>query len=120
MAYDFLDRSSPVITQTGTVFADKARHNINAIADAVLMGALPGYAYSVQSGTNEQPTVVHHTNGNDIIRLEITWGSSGGADGNPTQIIYKVSDNGGTDWTTIKTQTISYDANGNVSSTSWS
>ena len=109
-----------MITQTGTVFADKARHNINAIADAVLMGALPGYAYSVQSGTNEQPTVVHHTNGNDIIRLEITWGSSGGADGNPTQIIYKVSDNGGTDWTTIKTQTISYDANGNVSSTSWS
>jgi hypothetical protein len=119
MSYDFLDRTSPVITQTGTVFADKSRCNINACADAVLMGCLPGYAYSVISGSNDQPTVIHYTSGNDVLKLEISWGSSGGADGNPVQIVYKVSDNGGTDWVAIKTQIINYDANGNVSSTSW-
>jgi len=56
------------------------------------------------------------------LRATITWGAGTGTDGNPTQIVWDLSINGGSDYTTapggvIDTQTFTWDSSGNLTAT---
>ena len=122
MAYDTFDRTHPVITDTRQDVVDETRYNLNALADALLMGGnpLPGYAYSWSTGTASDPENIYYKNGNDWIHLDITWGSGGGEDGNPTEVGYYYSDDAGSNWATMGIQTFTWTVDGDLASTAWS
>ena len=94
--------------------------NDNAIRDAcIAFGGFFFWPYQAIGGTAEQPAEGLYSNAAERVRLQFTWGTSGGADGNVTDTIYSYSSNSGGDYDIIGTETIVYDANGNVLSTSW-
>ena len=123
MAYDQFDRTHPVITDTRQVVVDEARYNLNALADAIVAGGqLYGYNYSydVGAGDKYEPAIYYWKNGNDWIRSANTWGTTGGEDGNPTVCVFSYSDDAGSTWETIGTLTFTWDADGVLTSTTWS
>jgi hypothetical protein len=94
----------------------------------VVMGAVPGWNYApvIGGGTIEEPDQYLFTKGALRIRLSVVWGTTGGGDGNPTQITYEFSDDNGSIYTPIGTssaplgiQTITYDVNSNVTAVAW-
>lgn len=122
MAYTAFAAANPVGTQTGTAAIDSARTNGLALRDAILMGAMDGFVFSVSGGTASQPAIMYWKNGTTWLRASITWGSGTGTDGNPTSIAWDLSINSGTDYTTapggaIDTQTFTWDSAGNLTAT---
>ena len=121
MAYISFDPASPnPTTQNGSVCFDGTRNNMKAIRDAGVMQVFPGFNMAVAGGTAEQPATITYSKSTERVRLTITWGSSGGAAGNPQTVVYAYSSNSGSSYDTIGTETITYDANGNVTATTWS
>lgn len=126
MAYTLFDPATPASSQTGTAFATSARNNLNAIRDAAILGGgFPGFNLAASGGTADQPTQLLYSKGTERVRATLTWGTVGGEAGNVTVAVYAYSANSGADYTTtpngaIGTKTISYDASGNVVSTTWS
>lgn len=123
MAYTSFVDNKPDITDAGQDVIDDTRENIMALRDAIASGRLEDWDMTTSGGTAEEPGVLQwrdgQGSGTDRVRATITWGTSGGADGNPTVIVYAFSINGST-WDTIGTLTITYDANGNVTASAWS
>ena len=119
MAYNPFDDSKPTPADNGTVAFDETRYNLHAMRDAVVLGVMPGWNMTPSGGTNEQPAELEYSNGSEWLKAALTWGSSGGADGNVTQAVYTHS----TDdiiYDTIATLTINYNSDGTVQSTVWS
>lgn len=101
------------------------RNNLEAVRDAVVMGVFPGWNYGrdLSGGTAEQPGIIRYSKGNERIMAYLTWGTSGGADGNVTvSLWYYIPDTSASTWQseTIGTETITYDGNSNVVSAVWS
>lgn len=121
MAYTAFDATKPdAATQNGTQFAQAIRNNQAAMRDAIVTGSMPGFNYSVSGGTPEQPAIIYYKKGADWVRITLTWGTTGGADGNVTVAVLASSANSGGVYDTIGTQTMTYDLNGNVTATNWS
>lgn len=120
MAYTAFDPTTPAGTQNGTAVPDSARNNGKAIRDAVLMGAMDGFVFSVSGGTASQPATMFWKNGTIWLRATITWGSGTGTDGNPTTIVWELSVNSGGAYDTIDTQTFTWDSSGNLTATTGS
>jgi hypothetical protein len=132
MAYTPLSSTNPVGTQTGTAVSDSARTNDLALRDAILMGAMDGFVFSqsnTASGTPTttvaQPAYWFWKNGALWLRATVTWGAGTGTDGNPTTIVWALSINSGTDYTTapggaIDTQTFSWSTAGDLTATTGS
>lgn len=128
MAYPTYNGSNPnPTTQDIDVLCQSVRDNVQVVHDSVVSGAMPGWDMTPRNSADtgpptnpEQPPLIKYVNGAQALHKTITWGTSGGADGNPTQIAYKYSTDSGATFTTISTQSITYDANGNVTGTSWS
>lgn len=74
------------------------------------------------TGTNipETPVSLCYTKATERVASHITWGVSGGSTGNPSVIKYYYSSDSGATYNIIGTNTITYDANANVTSTTWS
>jgi hypothetical protein len=87
-----------------------------SIADLI---AQPDWDYSKTDGTGtaEQPQYMYWTNGSLVLRATLTWGSSGGADGNVTIAVWDYDDGGG--YAGVGTETIAYDIDANVTTTTW-
>ena len=85
----------------------------------VLCGA-PFWDFTPAGGTAEQPATVTYSRSTSRFRGSITWGTSGGEDGNPTTIVWAFSGDSGTTYNTIATQAFTYDASANVTGMSWS
>lgn len=121
MSYTAFDATKPdAATQNGTQFAQSTRDNLAAVRDAcVLGGGFPGWALAVSGGTAEQPATLTYSKGTERVRAVLTWGTTGGASGNVTQAVYAYSADSGTNYDTIGTKTITYDASGNVTATAW-
>lgn len=120
MPYTAFDGTKPdPATQAGTALANSIKDNERAIYDAINIGTLPGFNRSQSGGTAEQPATVLYTSGAEIIRAQLTWGTTGGEAGNVTVAVFSKSINTGTSYDTIKTITLTYDANGNCISTAW-
>lgn len=121
MTYTAFDATKPdAATQNGTQFAQAIRNNQAAMRDAIVTGSLPGFNYSTSGGTAEQPAIIYFKKSTDWIRITLTWGTTGGADGNVTVAVLAYSSNSGGAYDTMGTQTITYDSNGNVTATTWS
>lgn len=120
MAYTAFDPTTPAGTQAGTAVCDSARNNGKAIRDAVLMGAMDGFVFSVSGGTASQPATMFWKNGTIWLRATITWGAGTGTDGNPTNIVWELSLNSGGVYDTIDTQTFTWDSSGNLTATTGS
>lgn len=122
MAYNAFDAAKPVITDSRQDVVDKTRYNLTALRDALIMGAMPGfnYSYVVGTGSADEPQYMYYKNGNTWVRVTITWGTTGGEDGNPTQELWALSTDGGSNYDTIKTIAYTWDASGRLTSTTHS
>ncbi len=120
MAYTAYDGTHPDASSNGTTFATECRQNFAAMRDAVVLGVMKGWNYSVAGGTAEQPAELYLKDGTEWIKQAVTWGTTGGEAGNATVIVASYSANSGSAYDTIGTLTIAYDASGNVTSTTWS
>lgn len=120
MAYNQFVPDKPVISDTGGQVIDAIRQNLMALRDAVLTGAMVGWSMAQTGANAEQPDTITYANGVERIRLTITWGSSGGALGQPTIVVYDYSGNSGTSWDSMGTVTSTFDSGGNMTAQSWS
>lgn len=121
MAYTHFDSSTPnPAAQNITAFGASARTNLAAIRDIAVLGAAPGWAYSWSGGTAAKPTTMLWARGTERLRAVCTWGTTGGAADNLTSAVFSYSANSGGAYDAMGTQTINYDAGGNVTSTTWS
>lgn len=121
MPYTLFDPSKPdAAVDNGTAFGSNTRNNLLAMRDAVALGVMPGFNFSVAGGTASQPATMFFTKGTEILRATLTWGTVGGAAGNVTVAVYAYSANGGATYSTIGTETLTYSASANLTSTTWS
>lgn len=122
MPYTAFDAAKPAGTSNGTTTCTEIRQNLAAIRDAVVAGFMEGWNYSITAGTGtaEQPQYIFFKSGVEWIRQTLTWGTTGGADGNVTVIVTEYSSNSGGAYDAIGTLTIAYDASANVTTTTWS
>lgn len=128
MAYTPFDKSVPdASTESINQITTSTRENFEAIRDAVVAGDMPGWEMSTSGGTAEQPAEIIYARSTERVKIALTWGSSGGADGNVTDAIYSYSSNSGTNYDLmadtdfpLAKQTITYDSSGNVTATGWS
>lgn len=120
MSYIQYDQTKPDGTGNGSATLQHMRENMTAMRDMVLLGAAPGWAYAPSGGTAEQPATMTFSKGVERLRAVLTWGTTGGSDGNATAVALSYSSNSGTSYVAIGTQTINYDSAGNVTSTTWS
>jgi hypothetical protein len=70
--------------------------------------------------TVSQPEIMYYTKGTEIIRAVLTWGTTGGSAGNVTVAVYSYSADSGGSYSTIGTETTTYDSNSNAIATIWS
>ncbi|MGL5003040.1 MAG: hypothetical protein ACRDAM_08875 [Casimicrobium sp.] len=106
MAWQELNLTQPVASADGSDVVSKTRDNFNSHAmwTIATTGSLPGYAITTNSDggaiPDDQPTEVYFrrgaasTTGSIWIRVSLVWGTTGGADGNVTQMTFAFSDNG--------------------------
>lgn len=122
MAYTSFDDTKPVSSDNGLVTVDAIRNNLLAMRDAVVMGAFNdwNYAPTVGTGTASQPQYAVYSKGTERLRATLTWGTTGGADGNVTQMVWAYSSDSGSTYDTIGTQAITYDTDANVTGITWS
>jgi hypothetical protein len=116
----FVATSPDGATQTGTQALQAIRDNQAALRDAIVTGALKGWNFSKSGGTDEQPTTILYKNSTNWLKIVLTWGTTGGEAGNVTVAVYSFSSTSGAAYDTIGTKTITWDANGLVTATTWS
>jgi hypothetical protein len=114
-AYVYFDEAKPDPDNQRTSDINAMRTNLSALRDALIFEDFYGFNYSWSGGTAEEPTCQFYKDGNDWLRLTIIWSG-----GNPASILYELSTDGGVNYETIGTQTFTWDAEGNLSSTAWS
>lgn len=122
MVYIPFVSDKPDIVDTGAAVVDDSRQNLMALRDALVAGALVDWdlTITVGGGSNAEPDEIIYKKGTEWLRLDITWGTTGGNDGNPTVIVYAYSANTGVAYDTIGTLTHTYDGSGNLTATVWS
>ena len=126
MVYTPFVSDKPVIADDGDVVINNTRQNLMALRDSVVAGVLVGWNMSqvIGGGSAEEPDEVWYSNNSntEAIRLDITWGTTGGEDGNPTVIVYyyTADDTPTITWDTIGTLTNTYNANGTLTASTWS
>lgn len=114
---------TPDITDTGAIVINNTRENLMALRDAVVAGALKGWNMAATGGTAEEPTQILYSDNatTEAIKLTITWGTTGGEDGNPKTIVYAYSaDDFGASNEAIGTWTGTYGSGGNLTAETWS
>jgi Neuraminidase (sialidase) len=116
-----LDISKPdATTQTLTQMGQSTRDMLTFLRAAVVSGTLFGYNGTPSGGTASQPAQILYAKGVEQIKEVITWGTIGGAAGNPQAIVYSYSNDTGATWAAIGTLTYSFDSTGNVINWTWS
>lgn len=119
MAYTKFANNKPDIADDGTAVVDNTRDNLEALRDNIVTGVMPDWPLDTVTGPSDEPTELIWKNGVLWLRAQITWGSAGGADGNPTSITYSFSGNSGGAYDTIATLTLSYNTGGDCTGSSW-
>jgi hypothetical protein len=125
MVYVPFVSDKPVIADDGDVVINNTRENLMALRDAIAAGALVDWDMSltIGAGTAEEPDEILYSNNSntEAIKLDITWGTTGGEDGQPTVIVYHYStDDFSVSDETIGTLTNTYNSNGTLTAAVWS
>ena len=76
--------------------------------------AMVGWSLAPSGGTAEEPALLTYALGTKRAKIELTWSS-----GKVTVAVYSRSTDSGATWSAIGTQTITYDANDNVTGVAW-
>lgn len=120
MAYVPFDPAVPdVSTDTRKEAIDNARTNLTALADILAsMGWMDEFDVTISAGTADVPTEILATNGVQVVKIGITYGS-GATAGLPTVIVLSKSVNSGGAYDSVRTATISYDGSANFVSLVW-
>lgn len=126
MAYTALDPTVPTVAQTRQAAIDAARTNMQAMRDALIAcGTVQGFNYSVTGGTAEQPATLLYKKGTEWVKIDLTWGNSGGSDGNVTKAAFYYSSNSGGAYDAMADDdgnyvvTLAYDASANLTTSTW-
>lgn len=121
-AYTQFIPDKPVIADDGDVVINNTRDNLMATRDGVVAGVMPGWNFTrtVGGGSDEEPDEIIYKKSVEWIRLVITWGTSGGDDGNPTVIVYSYSANSGGLYHPMGTLTNTYNGSGTLTASVWS
>ena len=121
-SYTKFVKDKPDIADDGDIVINNTRENLMALRDAMVMGVLVDFDLATAdiTGPAAEPTQLVYKNGVEWIRHVITWGTSGGDDGNPLTIVYSYSSDSGSLYHTIGTLTMTYDSSGNLRSALWS
>lgn len=120
MARTAFDATKPdAATQNGTTFGASAVANDKALRDCIVSGQMEGFVFSATNGTGTaaQPQYFYWKNGTTWIRATNTWESTGDKDGNLTTQLWELSTNSGGAYDTIVTEGFTYDASGNLLTT---
>jgi len=120
MGYVKFVPDKPVIADDGDIVINNTRENLMALRDAIVAGNLVDWTMAATGGTAEEPTEILYSKNTERVRLTITWGTSGGADGNPATVVYAYDGDGGASYDTIGTWTATYDSSGNLTAEAWS
>ena len=125
MVYVPFVSDKPVIADDGDVVINNTRENLMALRDALVCGALKGWnmTQTVGAGSTDEPDELLYSNNSntEALKLDITWGTTGGEDGNPTVIVYSYStDDFGASNEAIGTLTMTYNSNGTMTASTWS
>lgn len=120
MAYVAFDGSKPDPTTQGmTDYSTAIRDNLEALRDAVVAGCMPGWAMATSGGTEDEPAAYVYSKGSERVKLELTWGTTGGSDGNVTQMVMKYSSDSGSNYDTVGTASYTYSSNGYCTAIAW-
>lgn len=121
MAYNNFTDNEPTSDQLGTTFITSIRNNLMALRDAVNIGIMPEWNYSIDEGlgSTSQPQYAFYKKGSEWIKITFTWGSVGGAADNVETMLVEYSANNGATYVPIGLQNITYDANGYVLNAAW-
>jgi len=103
------DNLNQAFTKVNDGFLDTLRE--------IQMGTAVGWN-TVITGASQAISVTH-SKGDEWVKETYTYGS-GSTTGLVTEVLYEQSVNGGVDWTTKGTVTITYDGSGNAINTTWS
>lgn len=127
MVYVAFVSDKPVIADNGNIVIDNTRENLMALRDAIVAGALKGWWFTPSGGTAAEPAIIYYevtrTGTRECVRLTITWGTTGGDDGQPKVIVYAYAPdwNGSTGtFDAIGTASMTYDGSGNMTDLQWS
>ena len=128
---DVPDASSQSIAQVTTT----TRQNFAALRDhLVTFGSMPGWAGEAQNSDGSTPPTDAtkpdqwvYSRGIEQIKVEMTYGTSGGGEDNVISAIFRYSSDSGSTWSLMADTdyplaklTINYDADSNVINYSWS
>lgn len=121
MPYFKFNKSTPSFRDERDEFVDNSRNQEIALRDAMTSGRLAAPFDFFIGGSLSMPLQFSYVN-IESLRAALTWGTSGGALDQPTRIIYdhKEDQRIFTPTDTIATVDITYDADGNVATTTWS
>lgn len=124
MPYVSFDKTKPAGASNGPTVMQHIRENLMAIRDGIVLGGLPGFNCAASGGSEDQPAQYLFTgtgvNSTERILAVVTWGTTGGALGNPETIVFTYSANSGTLYEAIGTLNVAYTANGYYASHTWS
>lgn len=127
MAYASYDGSKPdAAAYTRQVNIDGIRDNLSALRDmAVTTGTVAGFNFSIDSGTEDQPTVILYKRFTRWIKIVRTYGTSGVTNGLVTKVAYYISNNSGTSYDPMADAAgyyvcnFGYSATGRLITTTW-
>ncbi len=122
MVYIPFEKDRPIITDTGAQVVDDTRFNHMALRDAVVAGALVGWNMATTGPADEPTQILYSDNATtEAVKLTVTWGTTGGEDGNQKTVVYRYSsDEFGDNDELIGTWTGTYDAGGSLTVETWS
>lgn len=115
MSYPHYQPDKPVMTDTGQQIVDVTRTNLMAMRDAVILGALPGWAESYGGVDPAHPDYMMWVHADEQLRASYTWEGD-----TPTVVTYDYSSDAGNTWQTIGTETLEWDSSGTLPTTTWS
>lgn len=123
MSYTAFTAARPDVAAGGATRTSEigyARSNDSALMD-LLAQMSNGYWFnvSIAASTSDGPTDVRYTNGSQIVKKLITYGS-GATAGLPVTVVLSKSTDSGATYSGIATITIAYSGSGDFVSTTWS
>jgi hypothetical protein len=101
----------------GASFEQGIKDNQHALWNFIMAGMAKGMLFSASGGTAQQPDTILFGNGTNILKCDITWGTTGGALGNFGTIDFSSSQNNGSSYTAAFSVGFTYDSNGNLTAT---
>lgn len=122
MSYTPFAADRPDVAAGGATRASEVaymRSNLNALADMLAsMGWMDLYDVEISAGTADVPAEMLMTNGTQVVKVGLTYGSGVTADLVEVITLSKSTD-GGSTYNSIRTCTVTYDGSGNFVSTAW-